>query len=312
MNPKLKIFIYSYYQTPPNGLNENKGKGAYCVFFKFDDKIFKYYDGFQNTTIARLELFGLLYGLKKIQKEKNLEVYLSNGYVCDTLTKGWLEKWKKNNFKGKKHSDLWKQIEEIIKLKDFKIKFNLLNTATNEIDYEKLQDLAKETAKRKDLPFDDFNEIRNNIDNETLIDHTTNQEIKKESICVDASCLGNPGIMEYRGVDTKTKKVIFEMKYQEATNNIGEFLAIVHALSLYKKNGISLKYLYSDSKTAILWVKNKKCKTKLIKNTNNELLFEHIERAENWLINNEFETTILKWDTQNWGEIPADYGRKNS
>jgi len=131
-----------------------------------------------------------------------------------------------------------------------------------------------------------------------------------ESICVDASSLSNPGPTEYRAVDTQTKKIIFSYKLGEATNNIGEFLAIVHALSLYKKHKKELKIIYSDSQTAIAWVKQKTCKTKLKRTESNQKLFEIITRAVNWLQTNEYSTKILKWNTNAWGEIPADYGRK--
>lgn len=56
------------------------------------------------------------------------------------------------------------------------------------------------------------------------------------SICVDAASSGNPGIMEYRGVDTQTHKQLFRQgPFQQGTNNVGEFLAIVHGLALLKK-----------------------------------------------------------------------------
>ena len=131
-----------------------------------------------------------------------------------------------------------------------------------------------------------------------------------ESICVDASTIENPGLTEYRGVDTTTGQVLFQHKYDEATNNIGEFLAIVHALALYKKQGKELKIIYSDSANAISWVKQKKCKTKYEKTENNTKLFDDIQRAVAWLENNSYETKILKWNTGAWGQIPADYGRK--
>jgi ribonuclease HI len=35
-----------------------------------------------------------------------------------------------------------------------------------------------------------------------------------------------------------------------------------------------------------------------------------MERAEKWLLSNEFSNEILKWETKAWGEIPADFGRK--
>ena len=95
----------------------------------------------------------------------------------------------------------------------------------------------------------------------------------------------------------------------EATNNIGEFLALVHGLAMLKKLK-SDKLIYSDSITAISWVKKKKCQTKLKPDKNNKEVFILIERAINWLKSNSYETQILKWETKKWGEIPADFGRK--
>ena len=130
------------------------------------------------------------------------------------------------------------------------------------------------------------------------------------SICVDAASSGNPGKMEYRGVDTKTKKQLFiQGPFEEGTNNIGEFLAIVHGLAFLKKHQ-SDKLIYTDSKTAISWVKKKTCNTKLERNQKNETLFELVDRAVNWLKTNSYKTVIVKWETKAWGEIPADFGRK--
>ena len=130
------------------------------------------------------------------------------------------------------------------------------------------------------------------------------------SISVDAASSGNPGKMEYRGVDTKTKKELFKQgPFKEGTNNIGEFLALVHGLAFLKKKD-SKRILYTDSKTAMSWVKKKKCNSKLAKSKKNEDLFELIERAEDWLNKNNFNTVIVKWETKAWGEIPADFGRK--
>ncbi len=132
----------------------------------------------------------------------------------------------------------------------------------------------------------------------------------EDSYCVDASCVGNPGTMEYRCVHTVTKKPIFcRGPFENGTNNIGEFLAIVHALALFKKQYISAP-VYSDSETAIAWIKNKKCKTNLARDDRNGPIFDLIARAEEWLDKNEYTNEILKWDTDAWGEIPADYGRK--
>ena len=130
------------------------------------------------------------------------------------------------------------------------------------------------------------------------------------SISVDAASSGNPGIMEYRGVDTKTKKQLFiQGPFDEGTNNIGEFLALVHGLAILKKNN-SDRILYTDSRTAISWVKKKSCNTKLERNSKNKPVFDLVDRAVDWLKNNTYNTIIVKWETKAWGEIPADFGRK--
>jgi ribonuclease HI len=130
------------------------------------------------------------------------------------------------------------------------------------------------------------------------------------ALAVDAACAGNPGKMEYRGMFIETRQEIFKSKvFESGTNNIGEFLAIVHALAwLAQKN---LQYpIYSDSAVAILWVKARKCRTKHTENKKNSELFQLIARAEHWLNNNQITVPVLKWDTEKWGEIVADYQRK--
>ncbi len=131
------------------------------------------------------------------------------------------------------------------------------------------------------------------------------------SICVDAACNGSPGKLEYRGVVTETGEQIFHTgPYEQGTNNVGEFLAIVHALTWQFKHN-SHAPIYSDSENAILWVNTGICKTNLKHSSKNALLFALIHSAENWLAENELpEGKIVKWDTSMWGENPADFGRK--
>ena len=132
-----------------------------------------------------------------------------------------------------------------------------------------------------------------------------------ESISVDAACSGNPGKMEYRGVFTHNKKEIFTRgPYEKGTNNIGEFLALVHGIALLKSKKKEDIPIYSDSKIAISWVKKKACRTNITFDASNKDLLDLIKRAERWLRENTFKNPILKWETKVWGEIPADFGRK--
>jgi ribonuclease HI len=136
------------------------------------------------------------------------------------------------------------------------------------------------------------------------------EKIIQNSLSVDAACSGNPGKMEYRGVFTGTGEEIFRIgPLEDATNNIGEFLAIVHGLALLKKQNATIP-VYSDSVNAMLWIKGKKCKTKLLPSGKNAPVFDLIRRAEKWLENNTYSNPVIKWETKEWGEIPADFGRK--
>lgn len=130
------------------------------------------------------------------------------------------------------------------------------------------------------------------------------------SIAVDGACSGNPGIAEYQGVYTADGRKIFKQgPFEDASNNLVEFLAIVHALAYCKKNNIKIP-IYSDSKTAISWIKNKKCKSTINRTEKNKVVFDLIDRGEKWLAENSYDNRIIKWETEIWGEIPADFGRK--
>lgn len=130
------------------------------------------------------------------------------------------------------------------------------------------------------------------------------------SIAVDAACSGNPGKMEYRGVFVDTGTELFKSPvFEGGTNNIGEFLAIVHCLAWQQKNKLNYP-IYSDSVNGQKWVSEGLCRTKLVETQKNAYLFEVIRRAEKWLHDNTFRVPIMKWRTEIWGEIPADFGRK--
>ena len=134
-------------------------------------------------------------------------------------------------------------------------------------------------------------------------------EVSADAWAVDAACSGNPGMMEYQAIDLATGAQVFHFGPIFGTNNIGEFLAIVHALALMEQQGIH-KTIYTDSYNAIVWVNKRKCKTTLERSERTRRLYEIILRAEKWLYSHPVSIPIIKWETARWGEIPADFGRK--
>ncbi|MEM7573333.1 MAG: ribonuclease H family protein [Bacteroidota bacterium] len=138
----------------------------------------------------------------------------------------------------------------------------------------------------------------------------SSQKIIRRSISVDAACSGNPGPMEYQGVMTANQRQIFHQAFPLGTNNIGEFLALVHGLAFLQAQDAPDLPIYSDSRIAIGWVRKGRAKTTLKRDARTQLLFEYLDRAEAWLKQNKITNPILKWETERWGEIPADFGRK--
>jgi ribonuclease HI len=131
-----------------------------------------------------------------------------------------------------------------------------------------------------------------------------------DSLSVDVGCSGNPGIVEYKGVDTRTGEILFyHGPISKGTNNMGEFLAIVHALGYLKQRGSS-KTIYTDSVTALSWLRNKRVASNLVRDASTEEIWTLVDRAIKWLQTNSYPNRIAKWDTKRWGEIKADFGRK--
>ncbi len=155
-----------------------------------------------------------------------------------------------------------------------------------------------------------YQEIRELKGKKNLLELTTDEKPILNSISVDAACSGNPGTLEFQGVYTDTQTPLFARgPYQMGTVNIGEFLAIVLGLAWLKKNKLDIP-IYTDSRTAMAWIRTGKVNTKLKWTDKNKKLLQAVHGALKWLKENEYNNKILKWKTDIWGEIPADYGRK--
>ena len=176
----------------------------------------------------------------------------------------------------------------------------------------KAQVIGQEGAKYKS--FEDFESAKKAFVSDPILylqpkkTLLVNSDFIQEALAVDAAC-DDRGNMEYQGIDLKTKKKIFHQgPFPNGTNNIGEFLAIVHALAFLQKQNLTHVAIYTDSVTALSWIKKKKHNSKSTQIS--PVLIELLERAEKWLQKYNFSNPLLKWQTKNWGENPADFGRK--
>ena len=136
-------------------------------------------------------------------------------------------------------------------------------------------------------------------------------EIRLDALAVDGACSRNPGPMEYRGVWVATGEELFRVgPLDDGTNNIGEYLAIIHAAALLMRQGLGHIPIYSDSRTAQAWSRGRHSSTTVKRTPHNGTLLDILDRANAWIAANRISNPILKWDTERWGEIPADFGRK--
>lgn len=135
---------------------------------------------------------------------------------------------------------------------------------------------------------------------------------EKDVLTVDGASNGKN--CEFRAVWYPSNKEVFASKtYDGGTNNIAEFLGLIFALKYLIKNEMPLK-VYTDSVTAMAWVRNGKANTTAhTTGKATEELNNLITKSETFLRENKLllsKAQILKWETKAWGEIPADYGRK--
>lgn len=144
-----------------------------------------------------------------------------------------------------------------------------------------------------------------------IVNYSAFPDIRLDAIAVDGACAKNPGPMEYRGVMVATGEEVFHIGPLEGgTNNIGEYIALIHAASLLAKRGDFTTPIYSDSKTALAWVRKGRSNTTVQPNEKNAKVINLLRRADAWLAGNRIINPVLKWNTELWGEIPADFGRK--
>jgi ribonuclease HI len=146
---------------------------------------------------------------------------------------------------------------------------------------------------------------------QTVVNYSAFPDIRLDAIAVDGACSVNPGPMEYRGVKVATGEEIFHYgPVDGGTNNIGEYVAIIHAASLLAAQGDYMTPIYSDSRTALSWIRNRHSRTTIKATAENAQVRALLARADAWISTHNIPNPLLKWNTEAWGETPADFGRK--
>ena len=93
----------------------NPGPGGYGTILRFGDIEKELSGGEKETTNNRMELTAAIVGLETLKESCNVIVYSDSKYLIDSIQKGWVVRWKNNNWmrtsKDKAlNSDLWERL----------------------------------------------------------------------------------------------------------------------------------------------------------------------------------------------------------
>jgi ribonuclease HI len=106
-----KIHIYT-----DGSARGNPGPGGLGVILMYKNHCKEISIGYRYTTNNRMELSAVIEALKKLKtKDIEIVIYTDSKYVANSIQKGWLMNWKKDNFKDRLNADLWKEYLEVSK-----------------------------------------------------------------------------------------------------------------------------------------------------------------------------------------------------
>ncbi len=127
----------------------NPGPGGYGAILRYNDKERIISGGESHTTNNRMELLGVIEGLRALKEPCQVEVISDSSYVVKGINE-WLVGWIARDFKKVKNPDLW--MDYLVVSKPHKIKATWVRGHNGHDENEKCDLLAKaEAQKQKDL-----------------------------------------------------------------------------------------------------------------------------------------------------------------
>ena len=133
-----KVTIYT-----DGACSGNPGPGGWGAILMYEDVKKEISGAQENTTNNIMEITAVLESLKLLKFECEVEVYSDSAYVVNAFNQGWIENWKKNNWKTAskepvKNKELWETLYELTqkhKVKFIKVKGHSDNEYNNRCDY---------------------------------------------------------------------------------------------------------------------------------------------------------------------------------
>ena len=136
----------------------NPGAGGYGVVLMYGAAKKELSEGYEKTTNNRMELLAVIRGLEALKEPCRVNLYSDSKYVVDAIEKGWVVKWKQNNWMRNKKErasnvDLWEQL--LVMLAKHQVKFIWVKGHADNPWNERCDELARMAIQKGDLKEDE-------------------------------------------------------------------------------------------------------------------------------------------------------------
>ena len=96
----------------------NPGPGGWAAILRYGGAVKEMSGGEAETTNNRMELCGVIAGLKALKERCAVELYSDSQYVVNALNNGWLRDWKRRGWKRRdgelKNPELWQELDALL------------------------------------------------------------------------------------------------------------------------------------------------------------------------------------------------------
>ena len=100
----------------------NPGPGGWAAILKYGSHELELSGGEADTTNNRMELTGVIAGLKKLREPCKVDLYTDSQYISNAINHGWLQSWKLKGWRRKegplKNPDLWQELDSLLQTHD--------------------------------------------------------------------------------------------------------------------------------------------------------------------------------------------------
>ena len=153
MNEPKRVTIYT-----DGACLGNPGPGGYGVVLLYNGRRKEISGGFRLTTNNRMEMMGVIVGLRALKERCSVTLYSDSEYVVNSISKGWAARWRANGWKRNKkdkavNADLWEQLLDLIDKHEVKMVWVRGHSGVKE--NERCDELSVAAAQQKNPPVDE-------------------------------------------------------------------------------------------------------------------------------------------------------------